>query len=93
MPSRKSGTDRDNVHSWLFTNESDFRFSAITNDLDLFTRSDRRLSDLRNDSCTLSTVPRVEGGPISVLGSDDDGVVVTHFVAALNIVTVTRDVC
>lgn len=35
-------------------------------------------------------MPRLEGGPISVLGSDDDGVVVTHFVAALNMVTVTR---
>jgi len=65
----------------------DFRFSAITSDLDLFTRSDRRLSDRRNDSCTLSTAPRLDGGPISVvLGSDEGVAVVTHLVAALNMV-------
>lgn len=60
----------------------DLRFSVITSDLDLFTRSDLRLSDLKNDSCTLRTAPLLEGGPISVFDSD----VVTHLVAALNIV-------
>lgn len=61
----------------------DFRFSVITSDFDLFTRSDRRLSERKKDSCTLSTAPLLEGGPISVLGSEDG--VVTHLVAALNI--------
>lgn len=74
--------------SWSGVILPDFRFSAITSDLDLFTRSDRRFSDLRNDSCTLSTVPRLGGGPISVLGSDD--VVVTHLVAALNIAEIRK---
>lgn len=74
--------DLDNCDAWIAV--PDFRFSAITSDLDRFTRSDRRFSDRKNDSCTRSTVPRLDGGPISVFGSDDGGPVVTHLVAALN---------
>lgn len=71
--------------SWVLP---DFRFSAMTSDLERFTLSDRRFSDLKNDSCTLSTAPLLGGGPISVFGSAVGAAVVTHFVAALNIVIV-----
>lgn len=71
--------------SWVLP---DFRFSAMTSDLERFTLSDRRFNDLKNDSCTLSTAPRLGGGPISVFGSAVGAAVVTHFEAALNIVTV-----
>lgn len=79
---RVHNADLDNCDAWIAV--PDFRFSAITSDLDRFTRSDRRFSDRKNDSCTRSTVPRLDGGPISVFGSDDGGPVVTHLVAALN---------
>lgn len=90
-------TDNKNKIAWIhiitiYSELPDLRFSGITKDLDLFTRSDLRLSDLKNDSCTLSTAPLLEGGPISVFGSEE-GVVVTHLVAALNIVTTTLRDC
>lgn len=46
-----SGTDREIVHSWLFTKESDLRFSRST--ITVFgrlIRSERRLIDRRNAS-------------------------------------------